>query len=708
MEASWLEAISLIQQGDAQGARDRLLQQPVTHAEQNFLLGVCAHGLQNIPEAITHFSLALQRDPVHARAAAALGSLLAGTGRRAEAEAVFRQSLLHADDAQVHFNLAVVLEDVGRLDEALSEYNQLVSRHPEDYAPRHNRAGLYARRLQLSDAANDYRELIKRHPLQTMPWQNLADIEISQGHYEAALTLLTEVVKREPRNTKAVMSAAIAAAADGQFAASTQFFQRLQQQDPAQWQSALQRINSRGGTAPLPEPELIFLVRQLEHLAACDWSHWALCVDTFKRFCHHPGQGERVSLAFRGVALPLTASDQRALCTAIAEQFAVHSSCAPAASAVPTRLRVGYLGSRFGHHATGLLLQNFMAAHDPAAVEVFLLDTASDDGSAASQRLRQTPRLQTISLKELDDATAAERISALKLDILVDLNGYNDDPRPGILARHPAAIQVAWLAAPYSTGAPWMDYIISDPHVRPGEGWCSEAEALLPECYFVFSHGNPPIPPPSRETLGLPENRLVFACLNSAFRIGPDTFDVWMNILRQTPESVLWLLADSSAMVLNLKREAEWRGIDPRRLLFATRTTPEAHLARLAAADLYLDSRHCNGHTSSAEALWAGLPVLTCPGPTFASRVASSLVHSCQLPELVMPDWAAYEREAVALYHDRPRLQFLRERLSHSRRHAAPFDPVSKARHLEKAFRHMRERFAAGLPPAPFAVADLT
>ena len=268
-------------------------------------------------------------------------------------------------------------------------------------------------------------------------------------------------------------------------------------------------------------------------------------------------------------------------------------------------------------------------------------------------------------------------------------------------------MQVSWLAAPYTSGAPWMDYFISDAHVRPGEGWCSEAEVLLPRSFFLFSHDAEPPVSPLRTSLGLPDNRFVFACLNAPFRIDPDTFSVWMRILQQTPDSVLWLLGDSSAVVLNLKREAEWRGIDPRRLLFAPRTTPQAHRARLGAADLYLDTRYCNGHTSVAEALWAGLPVLTCPGTTFASRVGSSLVHSCDLSELVCADWTAYEETAVSLYGDRTRLDTLRQRLHDTRRHAAPFDPSQQARQLEKAFRHMRERFAQGQPAAPFAVGDL-
>ncbi len=707
MHSAWHDAITLLQQGDAQGARERLASVTGIHAEQDFLQGVCAHALQDIPQAVSHFAQALQHDPGHSRAAAALGALLAGLGRHAEAEHVFRQSLARSDDPQVRFNLAVILEDLGQLDAALAEYTHLISHHPDDYAPRHNRAGLHARRMQLADAATDYRELVKRHPGHTLPWQNLADIEISQGHYEAALGHLDEVLRREPGNAKAVMSAAIAAAANGDFTTSDRHFEHLRRVDAGLWQSALERINGRVGQASRPEAQLVFLVRAHEHLAACDWSRWPLYGPVFRELVAGGEHGELISLAFRSVAAPLDAGEQRQLGTAIARQVRPLASLCPAPSPSPARLRVGYLGARFGHHATGVLLQDFFAAHDHDSTDVFLLDLAGSDGSTTAQRIRQTPGVQTVGLQGLDDSTAATRIAALGLDILVDLSLYNDDPRPGILAQHPAAVQVAWLAAPYTSGAPWLDYVISDARVSPGPGWSSEAEVQLPESYFVFSHASAPPAVPLRERLGLPDNRFVFACLSAPWKIDPDTFTVWMRILQACPDSVLWLLGDSAPVVLNLKREAEWRGIDPRRLLFAPRTTPEAHLARLGAADLFLDTRYCNGHTTVAEALWAGLPVLTCPGPTFASRVAGSLLHSCHLPELVCADWAAYEQAAVSLYRDRAHLVALRQRLHESRHHAAPFDLPRQARHLEKAFRHMRERFAQGQPAAPFAVSDL-
>lgn len=700
--SSWAEAIGLLQQQRPADARTLLQSHPLAHAEQDFLLGVCAHALDEIPQAIRHFAKSLQQDGRHARAAAALGALLAGQGQQARAEELLRAFLSQHDDAQVRFNLAVILEDTGRTDDAIREYGHILAMHPQDHAARHNRAGLYARLMKLGEAAADYRELIRHHPDRTLPWQNLADIEISQGQYDAALQRLEEVLRREPGNAKAMLSAAVAAAASGQFAASDRFFEHLQKLDPALWQGARDRINGRGGNAHRPEPHLIFLVRQHEHLSACDWSRWPLYGDVFQQVCQQPGQGELLSLAFRAVATPMDARSQKQLSVAIAGQQASIQAMRPAPAPAPERLRVGYLGSAFGHHATGILLRDLPAVHDPDAVDVCLLDLGQHDGSDTATRLRRDTRV--ISLQGLDDETAATRIADLGLDILVDLCGYNDDPRPGILSRHPAAVQVSWLAAPYTSGAPWMDYFISDPHVRPGDGWCTEAEAQMPHSYFVFSHDAEPPVPPTRQQLGLPDNRFVYACLNAPFRIDPDTFTIWMRILQQTPDSVLWLLGDSSAVVLNLKREAEWRGIDPRRLLFAPRTTPAAHLARLGAADLYLDTRYCNGHTSVAEALWSGLPVLTCPGETFASRVGGSLLHSCDLPSLVMPDWQHYETQAIALYRERDRLQQLRDHLATTRRHAAPFDITRQARHLESAYRHMRQRFASGHPPESFNV----
>lgn len=704
----YTRAVSLLQGGEAAAARDLLLSHPHDSAPHAFLLGACAHALGHIPDAISAFTQALRRDPAHAQAACALGSLYAGLGRRQDAEALFRGTLVRVTDDQLQFNLAVVLEDLERPAEALQEYGALLQRNPAHYAARHNRAGLLARLDRLREAAEDYRVLVREHPQQTLPWQRLGELELADGHYETATQLLQTVREREPGNSSALLSLAVALAANGDIAESRTAFVALQALDPACWEEALARVNSLWGQAREVDPRLIFLVRQQEHLQVCNWRQWPRYGEVFRDFVRCPGDGDAMPLAYMSMGAPLSADEQLRLMTHIAGQVA--RTCQPfahAPSSSRSRLRIGYAAPYFGQHVTGVLFSHFFAAHDPARVEVFVLALTRADGSVNQQTIQATPGLQWMDLTGLDDATAAARIRELDLDILVDLALYNDNPRPGILARRPAPVQVSWQGGAYSSGAPWLDYVMADAVVRPGPGWCSEAEVELPGCYFTCGHDAVPPAVPDRSTLGLPDDRFVFACLNIASKIEPGIFDIWMRVLAAAPDSVLWLLAGNPAQVLNLKREAEWRGIDPRRLLFAPRVSPGEHVARQGAADLFLDTRYFNGHTTMAETLWAGTPALTCPGETFAARVGASLLASCDLGELICATWESYEARALELYRDRDRLQQLRQRLAQTRLQAPTFDLRRRAAEMERAFFHMQERFAQGLAPAPFRVVDI-
>ncbi|MDI1301651.1 MAG: tetratricopeptide repeat protein [bacterium] len=700
-------AVSLLQAGDAAGAREFLIRHSEASAQHAFLLGACAHALDQIEEAIRSFTCALQRNPAHAPAASALGSLYAGLGRHQEAEALFRQSLTRVDDAQLRFNLAVILENTGRPAEALNEYSELI-RRGEHYGARHNRAGLLVRDNRLSEAAEDYRVLVQHQPRHTRPWQSLGELELGLGHYEAAIALLNTVLQREPENGKAMFSLAIALAANGEIDSSRKIFSRLHSVDNARWAEARARLNHLRGHDAGIDPRLIFLLRQQEHLRACNWRHWPLYGDIFSDFIRNPGNGETTGLAYISMGAPINAQEQQLLARHIGAQIQRRTRAfLHAASAAPQRLRVAYAATRFGHHVTGLLFRHFFAAHDLQAVDVFILSLGPDDASTNIKTIRNTPGINWVDLSLVSDEEAASRIKALNLDIVVDLAVYNDKPRPEVLASRPAPIQVSWQGAAYSSGAPWIDYVISDAIVSPGPDWCSEAEVTLPGCYFVCSTEDAPPVVPVRESLGLPADKFVFACLNICSKIEPEIFSCWMRILKAAPDSVLWLLASSTAHIMNLRREAEWRGIDPQRLLFASRVTPAEHIARQGAADLFLDTRYFNGHTTTAESLWAGTPALTCPGATFASRVGASLVRSCKLDELVVSSWQHYEEKALELYRDREQLAALRRRLVETRTQAPSFNMKQQATHMEKAYRHMRERFAQGLAPAAFRVADL-
>lgn len=704
------EAISLLQRGEAAGARRLLLDEEppgALAADHAFLLGACAHALGEIPEALQQFTQALKQRPEHAQAACALGALYAGLGKPELAEGLLRQTLGRVEDRQLRFNLAVVLENLSRADEALAEYGRLLGADPADLAARHNRAGLHAQAMRLAEAAADYRELIHHHPGHTLAWQNLADIELAQGRYDAAAQLLTEVLRRQGDNGKALLSLAISLSTAGHFAEADLRFQELQGCDPGLWNEALARVNGHYGQATRIEPELLYLLRQHEHREACDWYDIAQANRVWSQYLAKPGEGELMPLSFRALYAPVTAAAQRRLAEAIAAQAA--NGVTPYAHQPRLshgKLRIGYCSSQFSHHATGVLLKDFFRQHDPANTQIYLLALTPFDNSAEAQAIRASGA-SWIDLSQLDDSAAAARIHALNLDVLVDLNGYTTGARPRLLAHRPAPVQVSWLVMSNTTGAPYIDYVLTDPASSPGGDWCSEAEVQLPQTYFVFSHETTVPITPRRRELGLPDDKFVFCCLNAAYKIEPDTFSAWMQILESCPQSVLWLLGANSAVVLNLKREAEWRGIDPRRLLFAPRVPVAEHLARLGAADLFLDTRQYNGHTTVAEALWSGLPVLSCPGETMASRVGGSLVRSCGLDELVVDSWEAYFQKAQQLYRERGELESLRRRLSVNRLHAAPFDLAGQARNLEKAFGQMRERFSKGLRPEGFSAGNI-
>lgn len=700
-------ALSLLQAGQAGAACDVLLAAPAG-ADRDFLLGACRHALGDIPSAITAFTSALRAAPDHAQAACALASLYAGLGHRGEAIALLRRTLARVDEDGLRFNLGVALEDSGDAAGALAEYGRVLARTPGHFAARHNRAGLLARLQRLAEAAADYRELVHLHPQHVLAWHNLGELELALGHYEAAIASLGTALHHHPDNGKALLSLAVAHAANGDIDASRARFAALRALDPARWEDARRRLNGDRGRDRDIDPRLLFLVRQESHLQVCNWRHWPRYGEVFRDFLRAPGDGDALALGYASMLAPLRAQEQLTLGRHIAAQVERRGATARhTPTPTPSRLRIGYAGTRLGMHVTGLIFRPLFAAHDPAQVEVHVLALGPDDGSAEFAALRTLPGLTLHELGEVDDDAAAAHIRALELDVLVDLAVWNDQPRPEVLAARPAPLQVVWQGAAYSSGAPWLDYVVADATVRPGEDWCSEAEVLLPGSFFFYPGGGLPVAPP-RETLGLPADKFVFASLNTACKLEPGVFDSWMRILAQCPDSVLWLLASGgAAQILNLKREAEWRGIDPRRLLFANRVTPAAHVARQGAADLFLDTFHVNGHTTMAESLWAGTPALSCPGNTFASRVGASLLQAAGLPELVLADAAAYEAMAVALYRDRERLAMLRRRLAEARAQLPHYQPRLRAAQMERVYRHMRERFAAGLPPAAFALADL-
>ncbi|MBJ6985440.1 tetratricopeptide repeat protein [Luteimonas sp. MC1750] len=373
----------------------------------------------------------------------------------------------------------------------------------------------------------------------------------------------------------------------------------------------------------------------------------------------------------------------------------------PRAMAAAGTLRVGFLSNGFGAHPTGLLTVALLEAlRAEAGLEAHLFALNPDDGSAIRQRLEAATTLHDVSA--LPHAAVAQRIRDAGIDILHDLRGWGGGGAPGVLAMRPAPVQVNWLAYPGTSGAPWIDYVLADDVVLPTalETGFSEAVARLPRCFQPSDTRRAPGPPPSRGECGLPDAGVVFCCFNNSYKMNPASFMRAMAVLRGVPGSVLWLLSGPGRGDDRLRAAATAAGIDPARLVFMAKQPHAAYLARLQLADLFLDSNPYNAHTTASDALWAGCPVLTCPGRTFAARVAGSLNHHLGLGALNVADAAAYVELATALGRDPARLAGLRARLAGLRGSSGLFDMAGFARDFAAMARAMAARHRNGLPPA--------
>jgi predicted O-linked N-acetylglucosamine transferase (SPINDLY family) len=370
------------------------------------------------------------------------------------------------------------------------------------------------------------------------------------------------------------------------------------------------------------------------------------------------------------------------------------------------RIRIAYLSSDFHRHATAFLTAGLFELHDRKLFEIAGISFGPDDKSDTRARLIRAFDSFHDVRAESDRAVAA-RIADLEIDIAVDLKGYTGGARPGILAHRPAPIQVSYLGFPGTMGAPFIDYIIADDTVTPAgdEPFYSESIVRLPGCYQVNDAKRAiSTAAPTRVAAGLPERGFVFCCFNQSYKVTEPIFAVWMRLLRRVEGSVLWLFRDNALAETNLRAEAAARGVDPLRLIFAEREKPENPLARHRLADLGLDTLPYNAHTTASDALWTGLPIVTCRGSTFAGRVAASLLQAVGLPDLVTENLADYEALALALARDAPRLDAVRARLAQNRSTSSLFDTDLFRRHIETAYRTMWRRWRDGEPPAGFNV----
>lgn len=370
------------------------------------------------------------------------------------------------------------------------------------------------------------------------------------------------------------------------------------------------------------------------------------------------------------------------------------------------RVRIAYISPDLREHAVSYLLVGALEQHDRRRFEVTAVALSPPEDTPTGARTRAAFD-HFVDASGMHDHEIVARLRQMEIDIAVDLAGFTLGCRPQLLATGLAPVQVGYLGYPGSLGGACIDYLIADEFIVPPAARAHYAEAIvsLPDCFQANdSRRLLPEGRPTRTALGLPEDALLLCCFNNTHKLNPAMFDVWMRVLARVPRAVLWLLSHAADVPLNLRREAALRGVDPARLLFAGRVPYGEHLARLGVADLFLDTLPFNGGATVSDALWAGLPVLTCAGRAYAARMAGSLLHATGLPELVATSLTDYEALAVRLAHEPGRLATLRDRLAAQRTSAPLFDTARFTRHLEAAYLEMWRRHERGEAPAGFAV----
>ncbi len=437
-------------------------------------------------------------------------------------------------------------------------------------------------------------------------------------------------------------------------------------------------------------------------LQACDWSQLASDLAALDETMAKPDPQAYIPFMF--LSAGVDAAVQRRIFTEFASnnfgKIEAMPPVLPAARPAGHRLKIAYFSNDFHNHATSMLIARVFELHDRDRFETRLYSYGRDDGSALRRRIEASGDA-FIDVSELSDGEVAQRIRDDRIDVLIDLKGFTLNARTSVLAMRPAPIQVAYLGFPATMGAPFIDYAIVDPIVLPPEKAeeFTERLAWMPDSYQANDRLRPVADMPSRADVGLPESGFVFCSFNQTYKLRPDIFDVWCRLLASTPGSVLWQLAMNEPSKINLRREAAARGIDPDRLIFAPPVQPQHNLARIGLADLFLDTLPINAHTTASDALWAGVPLVTCTGNAFVGRVAASLLHAVGLPELVTDSMADYEALAGAIANDPTRHAALKAHLRTARETAPLFDSLRTTRSLEDLYLRMASRWRAGLPP---------
>jgi protein O-GlcNAc transferase len=694
----------------------RVLSADATHFDALRLLALLKCQQGQAAAAHPLISRAAAARPQSIEALSVLLAVLLAVDRPEEALAVSDRILsINPRDADTHYNRAVLLTRLGRSEDALAGYGQALALRTNDVAALFNRATVLARLRRYDEALVDYGRALALAPDHVEALINRANVLSKLGHRQEALAAYDRVLAMRPDSVMAINNRAAVLKQLNRYHEALASYERALAVDPGNFDAhynrgnTLMRLNRQAeGLAELeraranrPDDAEALNALAISYLHTCHWSKAAGLLGALK---DHLWDGMD---PFTLLAFDTTPAEQLACAraeiertAAVSKRFAVRDRKHAA------RLRIAYLSADFHIHPTAWLAARLFELHDRKRFEIVGVSFGPDDGSDIRTRLIKSFD-QFHEVAACADGEVAKLLDDLEVDIAIDLKGHTENKRPGILAYRPAPVQVSYLGFVGTTGADFIDYVIADRIVLPfdRQPFFTERIVHLPDTYWVTDSTLPvPRDAPPRSEMDLPEEAFVLCCFNNSFKITSAIFDIWMRILGKVEGSVLWLLQSNDLAVGNLRREALARGVDPSRLVFAPRVALADHLARLRLAGLVLDTLPYNAHTTTSDALWMGVPVVTCMGSTFPGRVAASLLHAVGLPELVTASLDDYEALAVALATDCDRMAAVRRKLAANRLTQPLFDTDRFRRHLEAAYATMWDIWQRGEPPRSFSV----
>ncbi|XP_039041109.1 probable UDP-N-acetylglucosamine--peptide N-acetylglucosaminyltransferase SEC isoform X2 [Hibiscus syriacus] len=641
---------------------------------------------------------------------------------------------------EAYNNLGNALKEAGRVDEAMQCYRQCLALQPNHPQALTNLGNIYMEWNMLSAAASCYKATLSVTAGLSAPFNNLAIIYKQQGNLADAISCYTEVLRIDPTAADAIVNRGNTYKESGRVNEAIQDYIRAINIRPAMAEAhanlASAYKDSGHVEAAIKSYKQALVLRPDFPEATCNLLHTLQCVceweDRENKFIEVEGILRRQIKTsaipsvqpFHAIAYPIDpmlaldiSRKYAAHCSVIASRYSLSPFNYPApfpGESGNGRLRVGYVSSDFGNHPLSHLMGSVFGMHNRENVEVFCYALSPNDRTEWRLRI-QSEAEHFIDVSSMSSDMIAKMINEDKIQILVNLNGYTKGARNEIFAMQPAPIQISYMGFPGTTGASYIHYLVTDEFVSP---LCfshiySEKLVHLPHCYFVNDYKQKnldvlhPNCLPKRSDYGLPEDKFIFACFNQLYKMDPDIFSTWYNILKRVSNSALWLLRFPAAGEMRLRAYATQQGVQPDQIIFTDVAMKSENIRRSALADLFLDTPLCNAHTTGTDVLWAGLPMVTLPLEKMATRVAGSLCLATGVgEEMIVSSLKDYEEKAVSLALNRPKLQDLSNKLKAARMTCPLFDTARWVRSLERAYFKMWNLYRSGQQPQHFRVTE--